>query len=148
MLQIILKIDSFITTSTFWRNDDILLTLFYFHDNLTGLDTKYQPWTQQKKILVFEFVASYELTIDKDSLDRQIFHPCPPLGIGHPIFGQNRVFWAKMKNQCPYHFVVTTFFKLWPNINPLKVRKILHLIFLAPTIFWSITAQKPWIYLV
>ena len=55
--------------------------------HLTGLDTNSQAQTQQKKILVFEFVASYELTIDKDSLDTQIFHPCPPLGIGHPIFG-------------------------------------------------------------
>ena len=53
--------------------------------NLTGLDTKYQPWTQQKKILVFDFIASNELTIHMDSLNGQIFPPCPPTGSGGPI---------------------------------------------------------------
>ena len=57
---------------------------------LTGLDTNSQAQTQQKFFLVSESVASYELTIDKDSLDRQIVPPCPPLGTGHPILGQNR----------------------------------------------------------
>ena len=52
---------------------------------LTGLDTKYQPWTQQKKILVFDFIASNELTIHMDSLNGQIFPPCPPTGSGGPI---------------------------------------------------------------
>ena len=55
------------------------------HETLTGLDTKYQPWTQQKKILVFDFIASNELTIHMDSLNGQIFPPCPPTGSGGPI---------------------------------------------------------------
>ena len=54
---------------------------------LTGLDTKYQPWTQQKKILVFDFIASNELTIHMDSLNGHIFPPCPPTGSGEPIYG-------------------------------------------------------------
>ena len=57
---------------------------------LTGLDVKAQAQTQQKKFLVFEFVASYELPIDKDSLDTQIFLHCPPCGTGQPILGQNK----------------------------------------------------------
>ena len=56
-------------------------------DYLTGLDTKYQPRTQQKKILVFDFIASNKLTIHMDSLNGQIFPPCPPRGSGGPILG-------------------------------------------------------------
>ena len=62
---------------------------------LTGLDVKAQAQTQQKKFLVFEFVASYELPIDKDSLDTQIFLLCPPWGTGQPILGQNRAIFSK-----------------------------------------------------
>ena len=53
--------------------------------HLRGLDTNSQAQTQQKKILVFEFVASYELPIDKDSLDTQIFLHCPPGALGNPF---------------------------------------------------------------
>ena len=69
--------------------------LNYSKKLLTGLDVKAQAQTQQKKFLVFEFVASYELPIDKDSLDTQIFLHCPPWGTGQPILGQNRGVFSK-----------------------------------------------------
>ena len=77
------------------------MAVFWFKDPqldskvLTGLDVKAQAQTQQKKFLVFEFVASYELPIDKDSLDTQIFLHCPPWGTGQPILGQNRGVFSK-----------------------------------------------------
>ena len=78
--------------------------------NLTGLDTNSQAQTQQKKILVFEFVASYELPIDKDSLDTQIFLHCPPWGTGQPILGQNRGILSKNEKSMSQPFYSNNFY--------------------------------------
>ena len=90
---------------------------------------KYQAQTQQNFFLVFEFVALNELPIDKDSLGTQIFLLCPPWGTGHHILGQNRGIFRKSEKLLFQPCQSNNFFELCSNINPLKVRRILHSIF-------------------
>ena len=103
---------------------------------------KYQAQTQQKYFLVFEFVASNELPIDKDSLGTQIFLLCPPWATGHHILGQNRGIFRKSEKLLFQPCQSNNFFELCSNINPLKVRRILHSIFFQIGAFFDPLEQK------